>query len=1003
MTRLEPEEALAFLREQAVWGRAGAGRLILVSGGVASGKTWLLDEFVDYCVRQGVRTLSAVGAADEQGFAGGVLKQLLVGVECSPGEQGAPDGDDPVLAHHGLGRIRSSGGPDGDALRSWAARIERLAREEPLALVVDDVHLADDASLLVLRRIQRRLRTAPLTMVLGFRDAGAAGDRGRQFTWGAHLGIRLAPWSEERMREILGDRVFGGASLLARQLSCGIPMLTAALAEDSIADEADEAGADGGTEYVEALGRYLDRWDPPLREAAGRLAAFGEPFPARAEQGTGGPVGVVAAESLDRSGLLADGWFRHPGIAEAVLRGLTPEARAAAHLRAAELKTRLVAEPREVAAHLLAAGSPGPDWAPSVLRRAAEQAMDQATGQAHLAPETAVPEADFARQCLELAVESAGSDAERRTILADLARRAWRSSPSAGQGYLDVLTDLMSDGLEQSPEQAAVFARAALWWGEEAVHRGSLPFGYDVLGAGALGPGKSGSGAAGEGGAGSGAVGEGGAGSWAGGPADVRAGSPPDFQAEALCRLAHRWWFGPVDAVPLVSAGAADPWLSAADDLSRIWSEPGGDASVAAAERLLDSCRLSDGTLEALMTAVLALVLGGRAEDAEDWWRTLKADADSRGAVVWQAVLTGMWSSAVLRGGDATYAAALARHALSLLPDRDWGAAVADPLATLLAARTAAGEYERAAEVVARGIPDGLEHTVGGIRFLRSRGRYHLATGRPLAAVGDFTRIGRILGARGTDLPGLAPWRADLAEAHLALGDACAARDLATEQLARAVDTDLHTRALALRVLAVAGPPEELHRSLREPAELFAARGDRAETLRTVRMLDRMPWQDGTGPGGRSGVLTAIASVDRGLRGPRGLVGVAGRRDQGGRLPEPADPADPAGPPDRPGPLSLVPAERPTSHRVAARITTPVRAVAGGPESTVRTEPEAGGAETLSEAERRVAGLAVQGLTNQEISGVLAVTVSTVEQHLTRVYRKLGVRGRADLAAGLGN
>ncbi|WP_245674898.1 helix-turn-helix transcriptional regulator [Herbidospora cretacea] len=51
----------------------------------------------------------------------------------------------------------------------------------------------------------------------------------------------------------------------------------------------------------------------------------------------------------------------------------------------------------------------------------------------------------------------------------------------------------------------------------------------------------------------------------------------------------------------------------------------------------------------------------------------------------------------------------------------------------------------------------------------------------------------------------------------------------------------------------------------------------------------------------------------------------------------------------------------------------------------------------LSEAERRVATLAAQGQTNRQISGNLFVTVSTVEQHLTRIYRKLGVTRRADL------
>lgn len=55
----------------------------------------------------------------------------------------------------------------------------------------------------------------------------------------------------------------------------------------------------------------------------------------------------------------------------------------------------------------------------------------------------------------------------------------------------------------------------------------------------------------------------------------------------------------------------------------------------------------------------------------------------------------------------------------------------------------------------------------------------------------------------------------------------------------------------------------------------------------------------------------------------------------------------------------------------------------------------------LSEAERRVAALAASGDTNREISSKLYITVSTVEQHLTRVYRKLNV-SRTGLAGKLG-
>jgi hypothetical protein len=45
-----------------------------------------------------------------------------------------------------------------------------------------------------------------------------------------------------------------------------------------------------------------------------------------------------------------------------------------------------------------------------------------------------------------------------------------------------------------------------------------------------------------------------------------------------------------------------------------------------------------------------------------------------------------------------------------------------------------------------------------------------------------------------------------------------------------------------------------------------------------------------------------------------------------------------------------------------------------------------------------VARLAALGHTNREISQTLYITVSTVEQHLTRVYRKLGITRRADLS-----
>jgi DNA-binding NarL/FixJ family response regulator len=52
----------------------------------------------------------------------------------------------------------------------------------------------------------------------------------------------------------------------------------------------------------------------------------------------------------------------------------------------------------------------------------------------------------------------------------------------------------------------------------------------------------------------------------------------------------------------------------------------------------------------------------------------------------------------------------------------------------------------------------------------------------------------------------------------------------------------------------------------------------------------------------------------------------------------------------------------------------------------------------LTSAERGVAALGAQGHTNREVAAQLFTTVATVEAHLTRTYRKLGIRSRTQLA-----
>jgi DNA-binding CsgD family transcriptional regulator len=59
------------------------------------------------------------------------------------------------------------------------------------------------------------------------------------------------------------------------------------------------------------------------------------------------------------------------------------------------------------------------------------------------------------------------------------------------------------------------------------------------------------------------------------------------------------------------------------------------------------------------------------------------------------------------------------------------------------------------------------------------------------------------------------------------------------------------------------------------------------------------------------------------------------------------------------------------------------------------------GAGQLTATERRIAACVAEGMRNQEIAQTLFMGVATVEGHLTRIYRKLGIRSRSELARGV--
>ena len=59
------------------------------------------------------------------------------------------------------------------------------------------------------------------------------------------------------------------------------------------------------------------------------------------------------------------------------------------------------------------------------------------------------------------------------------------------------------------------------------------------------------------------------------------------------------------------------------------------------------------------------------------------------------------------------------------------------------------------------------------------------------------------------------------------------------------------------------------------------------------------------------------------------------------------------------------------------------------------------GLEALTPSERRVAGLAADGMSNPQIAQALFITLNTVEGHLRHAYQKLSISSRSQLPAAL--
>ncbi|MEU6996446.1 AAA family ATPase [Streptomyces sp. NPDC046465] len=372
------------------------------------------------------------------------------------------------------------------------------------------------------------------------------------------------------------------------------------------------------------------------------------------------------------------------------------------------------------------------------------------------------------------------------------------------------------------------------------------------------------------------------------------------------------------------------------------------------AEQVLREQRLGGTTSwseEAAFAALQILTQAEKLDLAAGWCDRLLQDAGSRSAGTSRALYSGVRAHIALRQGDLPTAVRHGQAALTYLAHQSWGVAVGLPLGTLVLAATRMGDYEDAAKYLTRAAPEAAYESHYGIHYLHARGHYRLATNHVHAALADFLACGELVRRWGLDNAGLVPWRTSVAEAWLHLGNQDQARQLLHEQLGRAGSDRSRMRALALRLLATTVPPRRRPQLLTEALDLFEASGDRYEQARVLSELSRAYYAAGDKQRARMLFRHALYSADK-----------CGAKPVAQELMAVSDPAG-----ARPG--------APTD--------------------------QSDGVATLTDSERRVASLAVMGYTNREIADRLYVTASTVEQHLTRVYRKLNVRRRKDLPVEL--
>ena len=379
----------------------GRGGVLVIEGPPGIGKSRLLTEVMAQADKGGVRTL--FGEAFEYQQTVPFFALFMATLRADP-----PVGDADALRKLG-------GSAD---LRYWvvhdlADAIHAAAAQSPLAIVLEDIHWADNGTLLALRSLATARLDVAVLWVLTART-GAGGPAVQEtlsvlVRAGAAV-VRVAAISANAVADMVCDAVRANADASLLNLAAkahGNPFLVGELVGGL--DEEGRLNVSGGRAVASGhglprrLGAGMQQRLDVLSSGAGEVVRVAAVLPDRFSAGLLAamlqrqPSSLMSAvEEAVRADLLVDEGeqlrFRHDLLREATRQSLPQSLRRAMERQSASIMLGMGAAPAEVATQLARSAEPGDREAINALRQAA-----QSVGHAD-----ASAAADLSRRALEL-------------------------------------------------------------------------------------------------------------------------------------------------------------------------------------------------------------------------------------------------------------------------------------------------------------------------------------------------------------------------------------------------------------------------------------------------------------------------------------------------------------------------------------------------------------------------------------------------------------------------